>query len=407
MAERRQAIVLGAGVVGMATAYALARRGVGVLILERSAEPGRGTSFANGAQLSYAYTDALATPSLLRKLPMLALGADPAFRLRPSLDPDFIRWGLAFLRNSTAAASLGNTLEGLRLGLESRAAMHALLERHRLDFLHSMPGKLHLYEDKESLAGAASMVERKRREGAVQEVVSPSEAVALEPALASAAGRLSGAVYSPEEEVGDPYLFCRALLETLKSDYAVEARFCALAERLELRGARPSVVLADGDRIEAERIAICAGVDTPRLLKGTGIKVPIWPMRGYSITAPPGRQAPRISITDARRKVVFCRLGGSMRVAGLADLGSRRTEVDPVRLKSLIESARDSLPGAAHYDRVESSWAGLRPMTPSSLPVIRKEGAGVVLNVGHGGLGWTFAMGSGERAAALMLESLD
>ncbi|HEX8535227.1 MAG TPA: FAD-dependent oxidoreductase [Allosphingosinicella sp.] len=406
MAERPEAIVLGAGVVGMATAYALARRGVGVLILDRSVEPGRGTSFANGAQLSYAYTDALGTPALLRKLPMLALGADPAFRLRPSMDPGFIRWGLSFLRNSTAARSLGNTLEGLRLGLESRAAMHALLERHPLDFLHSMPGKLHLYEDSESLAAASAMVERKRREGAVQEVLSPAQAVALEPALASAETRLSGAVYSPEEEVGDPYLFCRKLLETLKSDYRVQARFGVNA-RLEIRDGRPDVVLADGERIEAERIAVCTGVDTPKLLKGTGIRVPIWPMRGYSITAPPGPDAPRISITDARRKVVFCRLGERMRIAGLADLGSRSTDIDAVRLKSLIDSARASLPGAVEFDRVESSWAGLRPMTPSSLPVIRKEGAGLVLNVGHGGLGWTFAMGSGERAAALMLEKLD
>lgn len=407
MAERPEAIVLGAGVVGMATAYALARRGVGVLILERSDEPGRGTSFANGAQLSYAYTDALGTPALLRKLPMLALGADPAFRLRPSLDPDFIRWGLAFLRNSTAARSLGNTLEGLRLGLESRAAMHSLLERHRLEFLHSVPGKLHLYEDRESLAGAASMVERKRKEGAVQEVLSPAEAVALEPALESAGGRLSGAVYSPEEEVGDPYLFCRELLETLVSHYGVQARFGVRAERLELRAGRARVVLSDGERIDSERIAICTGVDTPSLLKGTGIRVPIWPMRGYSMTAPPGPEAPRISITDARRKVVFCRLGSSMRVAGLADLGSRSTEVDPVRLKNLIDSARDSLPAALDFEEVTASWAGLRPMTPSSLPVIRREGAGAVLNVGHGGLGWTFAMGSAERAAALMLDALD
>lgn len=407
MSERPQAVVLGAGVVGMATAYALARRGVGVLIVDRAEEPGRGTSYANGAQLSYAYTDALGSPGLLRKLPMLMLGADLAFRLRPSLDPGFIRWGLAFLRNCSADRSLRNTMEGLRLGLESRAAMHALLERHPLDFRHSAPGKIHLYEDEESLAAAASMVERKREQGAVQELLTAAEAVALEPALASAAERLSGAVYSPQEEVGDPYLFCKALLETLKSDYGVRTRFGVKAARLELGRARPEVVLADGDRIEADRIAVCTGADTPKLLKGTGIRAPIWPMRGYSITAPLGPAAPRISITDARRKVVFCRLGERMRIAGLADLGSRGTAVDPRRLASLIETVRASLPDAVDLEHMESRWAGLRPMTPSSLPIIRNEGAGVVLNVGHGGLGWTFAMGSGERAADLMLEPLD
>jgi D-amino-acid dehydrogenase len=407
MSERPEAVVLGAGVVGMATAYALARRGVGVLILDRAEEPGRGTSYANGAQLSYAYTDALGSPALLRKLPVLMLGADPAFRLRPSMDPEFIRWGLAFVSDCTAHRSLRNTLEGLRLGLESRAAMHALLDRHPLDFHHSAPGKIHLYEDEESFAAAALMVERKREQGAVQELLSAAEAVALEPALASVGDRLSGVVYSREEEVGDPYLFCKALLKTLKSDYGVRTRFGAEAARLELGGTRPEVVLADGERIEGDRIAVCTGVDTPKILKGTGIRAPIWPMRGYSITAPVGPAAPRISITDAKRKVVFCRLGGRMRVAGLADLGSRGTAIDPRRMASLIDSVRASLPDAVDLERVESRWAGLRPMTPSSLPIIRKERAGMVLNVGHGGLGWTFAMGSGERAADLMLEPLD
>ena len=404
MAER-DAVVLGAGVVGMATAYALARRGLGVTIVDRELEPGRGTSFANGAQLSYAYTDALGSPALLRKIPLLMLAADPAFRLRPSLDPDFIRWGLAFLRNCSAARSLRNTLTGLRLGLESRLAMHALLARHPLDFDHRMAGKLHLYADQPSLDAARVLAERKREQGAVQEVLGPGAALALEPALRSAEGRFSGAVYSPEEEVGDPYLFCKALLATLKSEYGVQTRFGAEVVRLQLSGAGQSLVLADGERLESRRLAVCTGPGTSRLLKATGIHVSIWPMRGYSITAPPGPEAPSISITDASRKVVFCRLGDRMRVAGLADLGSRSTELDPRRLASLVDSARASLPRAVDYDRVEFSWAGLRPMTPTSLPIIRKERGGVVLNVGHGGLGWTYAMGAAERAAALMVEA--
>jgi D-amino-acid dehydrogenase len=140
------------------------------------------------------------------------------------------------------------------------------------------------------------------------------------------------------------------------------------------------------------------------LLKGTGIRAPIWPMKGYSVTAPLGPSAPRVSITDVARKLVFCRLSGRMRIAGLADLGTRDLSIDPNRLASLLSSARESLPEAANYGRLESSWAGLRPMTPSSLPLIRKACPGVVLNVGHGALGWTYSMGAAERAADLSLE---
>ena len=404
MTTRRDALVIGAGVVGMATAYALARRGLGVTIVDAADEPGRGASYANGAQLSYVYTDALASPWLLRHLPKLLAAADPAFRLTPSLDPDFLRWGLAFLRNCTRARFRAHTLQGLALGLESRAAMHALLERHRFDFGHATAGKLHLIEGQGALRAARKLVRLKRGSGADQHILEPREAARLEPAIAARAASLTGVVYSPQEEVGDPYLFCRGLLDHLVRDLGVEARFGTRIRRVQRSNGHPAIEAVDGERIEADRIAVCAGADTPRLLKGTGIKVPIWPMKGYSFTAPPGPLAPRVSITDAARRLVFCRLNGSVRVAGLADLGARAPDVSPRRLASLVSAARQSLPGAIDYGQIETGWCGLRPMTPSSLPIIRREPGGIVLNVGHGALGWTFARGAAERAAALMIE---
>lgn len=399
------ALVIGAGVVGMATAYALARRGVAVTIVERADAPAQGASFANGAQLSYVYTDALGSPGLLRQLPALLLAADPAFRLTPSADPDFLRWGLSFLRNCGGDRSDSNTLAGLRLGLESRLALHALLERHPISFGHAAPGKLHLLEGKAAMRNARRMLKLKRRGGADQVMMSPREAARFEPALAAAAPRLSGAVYSPQEEVGDPHLFCLGLLDRLQADYGVTVRFGAPVRRLDLANGRPAVEFDGAERLAATRIVLCTGVDTPQLLNGTGIRTPIWPMKGYSITAPPGPEAPRVSITDVARKLVFCRLSGAIRIAGLADLGARDSRVNPRRLAGLVGAARASLPGAADYDAIRSSWSGLRPMTPSSLPIIRRERAGLVLNVGHGALGWTFAMGAAERTADLMLEA--
>jgi D-amino-acid dehydrogenase len=397
------ALVIGAGVVGIATAYALARRGLSVTIVDRAEEPARGASFANGAQLSYVYTDALASPWLLKQLPRLAVGADPAFRLRPSLDPDFVRWGLSFLRNCAAGRFHENTLEGLRLGLESRAAMHALLERHPLEFGHAAPGKLHLLEGEAALEAARALVRMKREAGAEQELLGPEEAARLEPAIAGRSRTLSGAVFSPQEEVGDPFRFCAALLARLIADYGVRTRFGENVEMLRL-GARPAATVGGGT-IESKAIALCTGVDTPCLLRRTGIRVPIWPMKGYSVTAPPGEEAPRISITDGARKLVFCRLGGDIRVAGLADLGSRDGRVNRHRLDSLLKAAQASLPRAADYAHIKSSWSGVRPMTPTSLPIIRREKGGLVLNVGHGSLGWTYAMGAAERTAALMVSA--
>ena len=402
-AETPDALVLGAGVVGLATAYALARSGISVILVDKAPEPGLGTSFANGAQLSYAYTDALASPALLARLPALALALDPAFRLRPSIDPDFIHWILAFLRNCTATAFRRNTLAGLELALESRASMHELLARHRLEFGHATPGKLHLYEDEASFAAAGDVLSLKRQAGAVQEALTPAEAIAVEPALAGRAQRLVGAIHSPEEEVGDPFLFCRSLLQTLREHYGLRSSFGTAVRRLDLAESRPAVIMENGDRIAADTLVICTGVDTPELLRGTGIKVPIWPMKGHSLTAPPGPEAPRVSITDVARKLVFCRLSGMVRVAGLADLGAGNAAVQPARLASLISAGKDALPNAADYDRIHSSWAGLRPMTPNSLPIIRRAREGVILNVGHGALGWTYAMGAAERAARLLV----
>ncbi|SNS33672.1 D-amino-acid dehydrogenase [Sphingomonas laterariae] len=394
-------LVLGAGVVGVATAYALARRGYSVILVDREEGPGRGTSFANGAQLSYAYTDALAQPALLRKLPAMVLGLDPAFRFRMGVDPGFLRWSLAFLRNCTDARFSANTLAALRIGLESRLALHALQERHSLDFGHAMPGKMHLYRDPAAFARAAEVVSLKGDAGIEQHLLSPAEAMGIEPALANA-GPLAGVLWTPADEVGDPHLFCRAMLELLRGSYGVRAEFGFSASHLREDGDAVHVSDPSGQVISARAAVICLGAGAPHFLARFGIRAPVRPMKGYSFTAPVGPRAPSVSLTDASRKIVFCRLGDQMRVAGLAELGNWSTGVDANRLNALVDSARAAMPDAADYDAAGTGWAGLRPMTPNSLPIIARARANLYLNIGHGMLGWTFAMGSAERTAALI-----
>lgn len=397
----QELIVIGAGVVGMATALTLADRGHRVTIVERADEPGRGTSFANGAQLSYSYTDALASPATLAQFPRLLLARDPAFRFHPSLDPDFLRWTLAFLRNSSAGRFRRNTLEGLALAIQSRSALHALARRHGIDFAHGTPGKIILYRSARSFAAARVIAADKAVAGAEQQFLDADGAVAAEPMLASIRSQIVGAIHTPSEEVGDPYRFCAGVRVALVAGGA-EVRCGIAIDRIDADGNRPTIVAADGTRLGADRIILCAGMESVGLARGLGASLPIMPMKGYSITAAPGTAAPRVSVTDAANRVVFARLAGRMRIAGLADLGRRDTSVEPDRLAALVGSARAALPEAADYDAIESSWAGLRPMTPDSLPITRTIAPRVIANTGHGALGWTYAAGSAERVAAIV-----
>lgn len=396
------AIIVGAGVIGVAIAEALSRQGLRVLVIDQRSAAGQGASFANGGQLSYSYTDALASPGLLKRLPAMLLGRDPAFRLRLRADPDYLRWCLAFLRNGSAGAFSRNSLAGLELALRSRELMAELLGRHPIEFAHQVPGKLLLHEDPAGFRAAAANAERKAGAGIDVRALTPAEAVAIEPALDGRSARLAGAIFSPGDAVGDAHLFCSRLLERL-AGRGVEARFGTEVTRIEA-GDLPALLLASGERLQARQMLICAGPQAAGLLRTIGWRVPIQPVRGHSLTLPLGMAAPRVSITDVARKLVFCRLSDRLRIAGLADVGFDTDEVDPARLALLHREARKSLPQAADYGSPVGGWAGLRPVTPDSLPIVERRGA-ITINVGHGGLGWTYALATAERAAGLALQA--
>ncbi|MBD60196.1 MAG: amino acid dehydrogenase [Citromicrobium sp.] len=403
MSHPRTAIVIGAGVVGVSSAYALARRGVEVTLVDRREGPAMEASHANGAQLSYLYTDALANPALLSQLPKLAFGQVPAFRLQWRVDPDYLRWLGAFLANCTAARFRRNTLAALQLALESQVAMEELASEHDLEFGYRTAGKMHVYRSARAWRAAQEIAAMKAQPGVVQHALSPAEAIAIEPALEAAAGGIVGVLHSPEEAVGDPHAFACAMHDLLVRRWGVTAHFDRRVERLDLSDAAAAVILDNGERLAADIVIDCTGSEGGRLLRAHGHRLPIIPMKGYSFTAPAASGSPLVSITDVGARVVFTRLEGGIRVAGLADLGNADRKIDARRMEILIDTARASLPEGAAYGEATGLWCGLRPMTPDATPRIARPHPRLAYNLGHGMLGWTMAMGSAERLARLIL----
>ncbi|MEL6873972.1 MAG: FAD-dependent oxidoreductase [Pseudomonadota bacterium] len=395
-------MIVGAGVVGMATAYALARRGLAVTLVDGNPEPAMGASRANGAQLSYCYTDALASPATLKSLPALLLRRDPAFRLHCRPDWQYLTWLCRFLANCTSGKFERHTLAGLDIAKKSLEAMDDLMATHNLEFGLRTNGKMHLLDDQQSVGRASYTINLKKGLCGKQEIVSPDEAIAIEPALEDRESDIAGAIYSPAEQVGDPFLFCREMAAMLTKTHGAKTRFGHKVTRISPEQSETLIALANGEVLTADLAIVCAATSSNRLLAPLGIMLPVEPMKGYSFEMPVGNGSPVTSITDTRRRLVFTNLGDRMRVAGLADLGDRSPTIRESRMITLMELAQQSLPHAGRYDQASGFWTGLRPMTPNSLPIISRPMPGLAINTGHGMLGWTMAMGSGERLAEMV-----
>lgn len=395
-------LVLGAGVVGMTSAHALAKKGFEVVVLDAASEPAEaGASFGNGAQLSYFYADAMASPSLALNIPKYILGLDPAFRISLSLSPLFVTWALRFLANSTQRAFERNTTDILELALQSRTRVAELSSK--LEFDYSRNGKITLFSDKESLRKAERLTELKNRYGAGQIVLTQQQALEREPALEHYGHPFVGAIWSPYDEAGDARLFCRNLRILLERDYGVQFLFNTEIRGLRRQAHRLVAVTTEKGELQCSRAVMSLGTHTPLIARTVGISVPIWSVQGYSFTIPAFDAAPRASITDTSRKTVFCRIGDRLRVAGLADIGPANGKFRQERFSTLLATARGILPRAGDYDGEVNPWMGFRPVTPNSKPIVgRTRIEGLYLNCGHGSLGWTLSMATANALADLI-----
>ena len=397
-------VILGAGVAGVASAWYFWRDGHDVTVLERNAGVALETSFANGGQLSYSYVAPLASPSVIPKIPPWLLRRDSPLRFRPELDPGQWRWIVEFLAACNPRTAEDTTRKLLRLAFYSRDLMHELVKSHDLDFGYVQNGKLVVHTERQSFESAKRLMDFMGTLGAEQRALDPAQCVEIEPALEMMAPRIAGAIYTPSEDAGDCYRFCNELQRIMTSGAnPVTYRFGVEVERLLPWGGRLMGVETNHGVFEADAYVLALGTNAPYLTRPLGIRIPVYPLKGYSLTLPvvDDRGAPKISITDYKRKVVYARLGDELRVAGMADLSGRRAVIDVERVDQLVSEVRAAFPKASDFTGL-SPWCGMRPATPKGTPVIgATPHSNLWLNVGHGALGFTLALATGRILADL------
>ncbi|MFV0677863.1 D-amino acid dehydrogenase [Variovorax sp. tm] len=394
--------VLGAGIVGLATAWQLDRQGHQVTVIDRAA-PGSGASGGNGAQLSYSYVQPLADPSIWRQLPKLLLSSSSPLKLRPQLDPLQWRWGMEFLAACNARTSRETTARLLELAASSRIEFEAMRAELSPDCDFSATGKLVLYASTASLESARAQLELQRTMGSEQRLVTPEECIAIEPALAGYRDRMAGAVYTPSECAADCLKVCTELAKALAER---GVRFISGTEVSSFvrSASRVAAVRTGNGDVEADAFVMALGSASHKLGRALGAYLPVYPLKGYSITvevdAAPGA-APRVNVTDSARKVVFARIGSRLRVAGMAELVGHDASIPATRIETLAAATRALFPHASRLEELHP-WTGMRPATPKGLPIIgRLDGApsNMLFNTGHGALGFTLAFGSALRVA--------
>jgi D-amino-acid dehydrogenase len=397
-------VILGAGVAGVASAWYFWRDGHEVTVLERNTGVALETSFANGGQLSYSYVAPLASPSVIPKIPPWLLRRDSPLRFRPELDPDQWRWILEFLAACNSKTADITTQRLLRLAFYSRDLMHELVKSHDLDFDYVQNGKLVVHTDPKSFESAKRLMDFMRSLGAEQEALDPKRCVDIEPALESMSRRMVGAIYTPSEDAGDCYKFCNELKRLMTTGpNPVTYRFEIEVERLLPWRGRLMGVETSAGVFEADAYVLALGTNAPYLTKPLGIRLPVYPLKGYSLSLPIAdeRGAPRISVTDFKRKVVYARIGDELRVAGMADLSGKRAVIDVERVDQLVSEVKAAFPKASDF-RELSPWCGMRPATPKGTPVLgATPHSNLWLNVGHGALGFTLALATGRILADL------
>ncbi len=408
-------LVLGAGVIGVSAAYELAGAGHEVTVLERQAAPALETSFANAGEVSPGYSAPWAAPGVpLKAIKWLAMHHRPLV-IRPHIDAAFIGWVLAMLRNCTAARYEINKTRMVRLAEYSRDCLRALRSATGIAYDERMQGTLQLFRTQKQFDGSAHDIVVLRESGVAYDLLDRAGCIRHEPALAQVRDKFVGGLLLPGDETGDCFKFTQRLA-ALAVERGVAFRFSTPVQGIVRAGDRVDGVAVGDETLRADAYLVALGSYSPLLLRPIGLRIPVYPVKGYSITLPivDASGAPESTVMDETHKVAVTRLGDRIRVGGTAELAGYTLKLHEARRSTLAHVVSDLFPRGGDLSRAEF-WCGLRPMTPDGTPVIGPTPiANLFLATGHGTLGWTMAAGTGRviadvvsgRSAGINLEGL-
>jgi D-amino-acid dehydrogenase len=396
-------VILGSGVIGTASAWYLAQAGHEVVVLDRQQGPALETSFANAGEVSPGYASPWAAPGIPAKaVRWMFMRHSPLF-IRPSLDPAFWRFALAMLRNCNAAAYEVNKGRMVPVAEYSRDLLKELRAETGIAYDERMQGTLQLFRTQKLLDGSAKDVHVLADLGVPHEVLDVEGCIRVEPALARVREKFVGGLRLPGDETGDCFKFTNALRD-LAAARGVEFRYGVNITGLVTNGDAVGAVATEAGPVTGDAYVVALGSHSPLLLRPLGIGLPVYPVKGYSLTVPitDPAGAPESTVMDEYHKVAITRLGDRIRVGGMAELDGYSTTLHPRRRETLEHVVTDFY-GDGGDARAGSFWAGHRPMTPDGPPVIgRAKYRNLWLNTGHGTLGWTMACGSGKVLADLV-----
>jgi len=401
-------LVLGAGVIGTTSAWFLRERGHEVTVIERQGAAAMETSFANGGQISVSHIEPWANPATPMKILKWLGQPDAPLLFRPRLDARQIRWGFQFLIECLPWRTRRNMLQILAISKYSGETLRALRAQTHLSYDDLQRGVLQIYTDRKGFDDAAPAAELVRSYGIARELKTADECIRIEPALSARRKWIVGGTYTASDESGDARKFTQELA-ALAAARGVAFRYGMTAESLAVVGDTVAGLRAVNEHnrkevVSADAYVVCLASHSPKLLVPIGVKALVYPAKGYSATLPivDAALAPTVSMTDDAKNLVFTRLGDRLRVAGTAELSGYSLELNQVRCEALTRRAQEWFGNAVDATHAEY-WTGLRPATPSNVPLIgRTRLHNLFLNTGHGTLGWTMAAGSGKALADIV-----
>lgn len=399
-------VIIGAGLLGVSSAYFLARAGHQVMVLERREAAGMETSFANSGMVTPSQADPWNSPGTLRRLLTWVGSAASPFILKPTVLPSLLGWGMVFLRNSSRSRFRNSLEKNVELANYSLKTFELIRRETNIRYDQLLKGTLKLYREDVAFARAAAVSDVLNTMGVNHEILDVDGVIAQEPALADVAEEISGGVYYPDDESGDAHKFCRELTE-LAGHCGAEFRFGTEVTDIRYAGSRIGAVVTPGQVFTGDAYVMAAGSYSVALGRMLGLRLPIRPIKGYSITLDRNGwdSAPSLPIIDDSRHVAITPLGHRIRVAGMAEFAGYNTAIDKARIATLDRILDDIYPAFAGFKNTATAryWAGLRPYCCDGVPIIgRALHSNLYLNTGHGHLGWSMSVGSGRLLADII-----